>query len=239
MARRSATSMASSWSWVTSTVVTCSVVVQVAQPLAQLRCAPGRRARRRARRAGAPWARWPGRGPAPCAGAGRPRAARGSARPGAPGRTSSSSSSTRALISALGRLADLEPEGDVAPDRQVPERGVVLEAEADAAAAGRRGRSGPRPRWHGARVGRVEPGDDAQQCRLAAAARAEQGGERARRAPRARRRRGPRRRRSASRCSDANAHAAALPCQSSRDRSVTVRSVSTMSAARHRATAPT
>ncbi len=48
-------------------------------------CAPGRRARRRARRAAAPWARWraPGRGP--CAGAGRPRAATGSARRGGPG----------------------------------------------------------------------------------------------------------------------------------------------------------
>ena len=36
MASRSATSMASSWSCVTRTVVTCERVVQVAQPLAQL-----------------------------------------------------------------------------------------------------------------------------------------------------------------------------------------------------------
>ena len=46
----------------------------------------------------------------------------------------------------LGAVADLEPEGHVAPHRQVAERRVVLEAEADAAAARRRVRSGPRPR---------------------------------------------------------------------------------------------
>ena len=38
---------------------------------------------------------------------------------------------------------------------------------------------------------------------------------------------------------DVDAHAAAFPCQASRSRSVSVSSVRTMSAARHRATAPT
>ena len=37
---------------------------------------------------------------------------------------------------------------------------------------------------------------------------------------------------------DLDAHAAALPCQASRSRSVSVSRVSTMSAARHRVTAP-
>ena len=36
MARRSATSIASSWSWVTRTVVTCDLLVQLAQPDPQL-----------------------------------------------------------------------------------------------------------------------------------------------------------------------------------------------------------
>ena len=76
-------------------------------------------------------------------------------------------------------LADLEAERDVAEDREVLERGVVLEHEADVAPLRRqrrwrrRRRSRPRPQ-----SGSLEPGDDAQQRRLAAAARAEQRGQR-------------------------------------------------------------
>ena len=54
-------------------------VVDFAQPAAQVPSAPAHRARRTARRAAARAARWPGRGPAPRAGAGRRKAASGSA----------------------------------------------------------------------------------------------------------------------------------------------------------------
>ena len=79
----------------------------------------------------------------------------------------------------LGALPDLEPEGHVVPDRHVLEGGVVLEDEADAALAGRRGggvlaRDGDPP---GVRL--LQSRDHAQQRRLAAAAGAEQGGQRA------------------------------------------------------------
>ena len=80
----------------------------------------------------------------------------------------------------LRALADLHAERDVVVDGHVLEGGVVLEDEADVAilrpAAG-----------HvlvvdedGSGVGRLEPRDHAQQRRLAAAARAEQGGQRPR-----------------------------------------------------------
>src|SRR3954452_4554535 len=74
-------------------------------------------------------------------------------------------------------LGDLQTEGDVVPDRHVREGGVVLEHETDTASA----------RWDArhvlavyvdtTRVGLFEPGDDAEQRRLAAAARAEKCGQ--------------------------------------------------------------
>src|SRR5690606_13247619 len=77
----------------------------------------------------------------------------------------------------LGSFADLEAEGDVAEHREVLERGVVLEHEADVAVLG--GEVGGVDAFDGDRtvVGVLEAGDDAQQRRLAAAAGAEQGGE--------------------------------------------------------------
>ena len=80
---------------------------------------------------------------------------------------------------ALRAAADAEPEGDVVPDRHVRERGVVLEDEADAALLRRERRRLLAGDEHVAGVGHLEPGDHAQQRRLAAAARAEQRGERA------------------------------------------------------------
>ena len=99
----------------------------------------------------------------------------------------------------LGAVADLEPEGHVAPHGEVAERRVVLEAEPDAAAARRRVGQVLALNADDAAVGRVEAGDDAQQRRLATAARAEERRQRPAWAPRATRRRAPRRRRSASR----------------------------------------
>ena len=74
---------------------------------------------------------------------------------------------------------DGQPEGDVAGHRHVLEGRVVLEHEAHAAAA--RGRIGDvlAADAHDAGVGALQAGDDAQQRRLAAPARAQHGGERA------------------------------------------------------------
>ena len=74
-------------------------------------------------------------------------------------------------------LADLEAEGDVLGHRHVLEDRVVLEDEAHVALARRQVRGLPALDGHGAGVGLVEPRDDPQQGRLAAAGRAEQGGE--------------------------------------------------------------
>ena len=120
--------------------------------------------------------RRPGRGPGPCAGAGRPTAGPGSGRRAPGSWTSSSSSSTRARISALGRRADLEPEGDVLAHRHVLERGVVLEHEARrraAAAAGgwRRGRRSRRCRRRAAPARRSPAAGSTCRCRWARAGR--------------------------------------------------------------------
>ena len=178
MASRSATSMASSWSWVTSTVVTWQGVVQVAQPLAQLGAHLGvERAEGlvEQQHLGLDGQR-PGQGHALALAA---RELRGVAVAQV-----RQADQLEQLVHprrdlGLGAAADLEPEGHVAPHRQVAEGRVVLEAEADAAAAGRRGGQVLALDAHGPGVGRVEPGDDAQQGGLAAAARAEQRGERA------------------------------------------------------------
>ena len=76
-------------------------------------------------------------------------------------------------------LADLEPERDVAAHGEVLERGVVLEDEADAALLRHDVRDVVVADHDPADVGHLEAGDDAQQGRLAAAARPEQRGERA------------------------------------------------------------
>ena len=83
-------------------------------------------------------------------------------------------------ISAFGRLRTRQAEGDVVVHGHVLERGVVLEDEAHAARA--RGRVGHVLLRRSARCplsGRLQPRDDAQQRRLAAAARAEQRRQRA------------------------------------------------------------
>jgi hypothetical protein len=77
----------------------------------------------------------------------------------------------------LGPLADLEPERDVAPHRQVLERGVVLEHEPDVALLRRQAGGVDALDPHGPAVGAVQPGDDAQQRGLASAGRPEQGGQ--------------------------------------------------------------
>ena len=103
------------------------------------------------------------------------------------------------VISSFGRLRISSPNATFSRHGHVLEGRVVLEDEADAALLRReRGRVVAR-RSDRARVGLLEPGDDAQQRRLAAAARAEQRGQRPRSGRRPRRRRARRTRRTASR----------------------------------------
>ena len=90
-----------------------------------------------------------------------------------------SSSSTRALDLRLRLLADRHPERDVVAHGHVLERGVVLEHEADAAPLRRDVRDVLAGDHDRPRIGRLEPGDDAQQRRLARPARSEQRGQRA------------------------------------------------------------
>ena len=92
---------------------------------------------------------------------------------------------------------------------------------------------------HDAAVRRVEACDDAQQGRLAAAARAEERRQR----PGGHLERDVVERHGVAEALgdgfDVDAHAAGLPCQASRLRSVSVSVVSTISAAKHSTTAPT
>jgi len=87
------------------------------------------------------------------------------------------------LLDAAGDLvlrafADLEAVRDVVAHGHVFERGVVLEDEPDATlAGGRLGQIGA-VEDHRAGVGRLEPGDDSQERRLAAPRRPEQRGQR-------------------------------------------------------------
>src|SRR6516165_3164230 len=89
----------------------------------------------------------------------------------------------------LDALADLRPgptahtqwEGDVLEYRHVPEERVVLEDETHAALAGALAGDVVFVHHYGAAIGDLQPGEDAQQCRLAGAGRAEQRAERARR----------------------------------------------------------
>jgi hypothetical protein len=74
-------------------------------------------------------------------------------------------------------VADLHAERDVARDRQVLERRVVLEHEADVALLRRQLGGVDAFDLHGSLVGELEAGDDPQQRRLAAAARAQQRGQ--------------------------------------------------------------
>ena len=107
---RSATSIASSWSWVTMTVVDVRLVVEAAEPAAAARCGPGRRARRTARREAGRSARPRARGRAPSAAAGRRRAAPGSGRRSPWSWTRRSSSLTRSVTSAFGRRRISSPK---------------------------------------------------------------------------------------------------------------------------------
>ena len=77
----------------------------------------------------------------------------------------------------LGALADLEAEGHVAVHGEVLERGVVLEHEADVALLRRQVGGVDALDLDAPGVGLLEAGDDAQQRRLAATAGAEQRGE--------------------------------------------------------------
>jgi hypothetical protein len=80
-----------------------------------------------------------------------------------------------ALFDLGGRPAtDLQAERDVLAHRHVLERRVVLEDEADTAFLRRHSRNVLAFEEHLASIGTLEPGDHAQQRRLAAAARAEQ-----------------------------------------------------------------
>ena len=171
----SATSSASSWSWVTNIVVTCtSSCSRRSQSRSSLRTLAS--SARTARPAAAPWARRRAPGPAPSAAAARrtagPAAGRRTAR-GAPARAARDPPSDLGLRS----LADLQPEGHVAVTREVLEGGVVLEHEADVPPL--RGQGGgvlvldP----DGAGVGPLKAGDHPQQSRLPATARPEQRGQ--------------------------------------------------------------
>ena len=79
----------------------------------------------------------------------------------------------------LGPLADLEAEGDVAAHGEVLEGGVVLEDEADPTLLRNDAGHVLVADHHAPGVGRLEPRDDPQERRLAAAARPQQGRERA------------------------------------------------------------
>src|SRR5579862_552014 len=78
-------------------------------------------------------------------------------------------------------MSDLQPERHVLPHRHVLERCVVLEDEPDAAVLWRACRHVLVRDHDRARIRRLEPGDHAQQRRLAAPAWAEERRERARR----------------------------------------------------------
>ena len=132
-AMRSATSSASSWSWVTSTVVTWTSSCRRRSHCAQLGADLGvQRAERLVEqqhlrldreRAGE-------RHPLALAAGELRRVALLEARRG---RRSRAARRPRASISRLGPLADRQAEGDVVAHGHVLERGVVLEDEADAA----------------------------------------------------------------------------------------------------------
>ena len=84
---------------------------------------------------------------------------------------------TRAADLVLRTLAHLEPERHVAEHAQVLERGVVLEDEADLAALRRQAGGVLAVDLDRTGVGALQATDDPQQGGLAAAARAEQGGQ--------------------------------------------------------------
>jgi hypothetical protein len=91
--------------------------------------------------------------------------------------TSLSSACTLVLIAfgrALGARLHAQAEGDVVEHGHVAEQRVVLEHEADLALAHMGAGGILAIEQHLARVGLFQPGDDAQQRRLAAARRAEQ-----------------------------------------------------------------
>ena len=169
----SATSRASSWSWVTKTVVTCtSSCRRRSQSRSSLRTlassAPNGSSSSStfgstaSARASAIRCRWP------------PESCEGSRWANCWRCTSRSSSSTRCGDLVLGPLADLQAEGDVLRHGHVLEDRVVLEHEADVALLRRQLGGLDALDADRALVGGVEAGDDPQQRGLAAARRAEQ-----------------------------------------------------------------
>ena len=173
---RSATSIASSWSWVTNTVVVC---VSSCSRRSQTRSSA------RTRASSAP----NGSSRRSTSGSRRERPGERHALPLAArelGRVAVAEAlqlhEVDQLVDAglrLGRraLADLQPERDVVAHRHVLEGRVVLEDEADASLLGRRVGGVLAREEDLARVGLLEAGDDPQQRRLARAARAEERGE--------------------------------------------------------------
>ena len=112
-----------------------------------------------------------GRSPGPSrrAGAGRPRARPGAGRAAPRGRAAAPPRSTRVAISSFGRPAHLEPVAEVLADGHVRVERVALEDHRDVAVARRQvgdvaAADRDRPRGH-----LLEPGDHAQERRLAAA----------------------------------------------------------------------
>src|SRR3954471_9826621 len=182
---RSATSIASSWSWVTRTVVTWTSS-----------CSRRSHARRSARTLAS---RAPNgsssRSTRGSMGTARARAIRWRAPRHPLARAAAELAGIARLVAAkpddaeqlvdlrgnlgLRALADAQPEGDVLAHGHVLERRVVLEDEADAAALRGQGRGVLVGDDDAPGVGQLEAGDHAQQRRLARAAGPEQRSERA------------------------------------------------------------
>ena len=135
--------------------------------------APSHRAPTAARRAAAGPARWRARARARCAAAGRPRAGSDTCAPHPAGRPASAARRRAPSISRATFAPVDQPVGDVVGDRQVGEQRVRLEHDAVVARGGRRARC--RAVLQDAAAGLLlEPRDDAQQRRLAAARRPEE-----------------------------------------------------------------
>ncbi len=169
----SATSIASSWSWVTNTVVTCvSSCSRRSQARSSLRTRASSAPKgssssstsgsTASARASAIRCRWP---PDSCAGYRSPNCSIW---------TRWSSSETRRCDLGLRPLADGQPEGHVVAHRHVLEGRVVLEHEADAPLLGRHPRDVAVAQPDRPLVGRLETRDDPQERRLAAARRTQE-----------------------------------------------------------------
>ena len=128
-----------------------------------------------ARPSGRPWSRRRSRGRARRAAAGRRRAARACARAASPGRGCAAARRAARACSAAGTLAHLEAEHDVLGDGEMREQRVGLEHHRDAALRRAAAPVTSRPSMTmRPALGGLEPGDQPQRRRLAAARRAEQ-----------------------------------------------------------------